>query len=90
MKSLLIIIGILLLIDIGVNADQYWQRAKAENVYYGCVDCHNKGTYKIIWSRLGSERLHIKHEGLEADCIFCHKYEQNKLTTNNYQPEVTQ
>lgn len=89
MRSLLIIVAILLIVDIGVNADQYWQRANAENVYYGCVDCHNAGTFKKFWSHLGSERLHLKHETLKTDCLFCHRYEQNKIIINIYQPEVT-
>lgn len=76
MKSLLVIVSILLLIDIAVNAGPNWTRANGENVFYGCVDCHNKGTYKKVWSRLGSERLHVRHEALNAECFFCHSYER--------------
>jgi hypothetical protein len=54
------------------EADKFDLWADNGNVFFGCNGCHNKSTYRSLWSRLGSQRLHERHETRGTQCDFCH------------------
>lgn len=80
-KAIIIaIVSLVLHAAIYAAGQERYNYANEDNAYYGCIDCHNKGTFRKTWSHLGSQRLHESHEAKGTECQFCHHKPNEEVT----------